>query len=262
VNAKKTKRKLKRFSFKFLWPLLPAAILITLFILLSRSQVFFIKKITCTIDNHPCSLEFEPILVNLHQQNILKLNQKKIIDQFKKIDLTLEDFVISKSLPNKLSIKMKRRTPVAQIIPVIDLQFQGLESTQSATISGKFKDEFYQLDKQGEIFKVIDQKNLNLASILVSEDINITLGKNQLTENLANIINTLNAYYVAFESLSLIKQNLIIVKTTFSAYAVFDFHKPLNSQVASLQYILSNIKIGERKPTKIDLRFDKPVLTY
>jgi len=262
VSAKKIKRKFKRLSFKYLWPLIPAIILITLFIFLSRSQLFFIKKITCTIDNHPCSLEFEPVLVSLHHQNILKLNQKNIIDQFKNIDPTLDNFDIAKHLPNSLTIKMKRRLSIAQLISTIDLQFQGLESTQSATISATLKDKFYQLDKNGEIFKTLDNPEPNLISILIYPNLNLNLGKTTITEDLAEIINTLNAYYVSLESLALIKKNTLIAKTTLKIYAVFDLAKSINSQVASLQYILSNIKIGERMPTKIDLRFDKPVLTY
>lgn len=38
--------------------------------------------------------------------------------------------------------------------------------------------------------------------------------------------------------------------------------KDFSSQVASLQFILNRSKIEGKIPTKIDLRFDKPVLKY
>lgn len=43
---------------------------------------------------------------------------------------------------------------------------------------------------------------------------------------------------------------------------LFSREKEYASQVASLQFILSRSKIEGKIPQKIDLRFDKPVLTY
>ena len=43
---------------------------------------------------------------------------------------------------------------------------------------------------------------------------------------------------------------------------LFSKEKEYASQVASLQFILSRSKIEGKIPQKIDLRFDKPVLTY
>lgn len=43
---------------------------------------------------------------------------------------------------------------------------------------------------------------------------------------------------------------------------LFSKEKEYSNQVASLQFILSRSKIEGKIPQKIDLRFDKPVLTY
>ena len=45
-------------------------------------------------------------------------------------------------------------------------------------------------------------------------------------------------------------------------FVLFSKEKEYASQVASLQFILSRSKIEGKIPQKIDLRFDKPVLTY
>jgi len=262
VTAKKIKRRFKRFSLRFLWPLLPAGLLLVLAIFLSRSQFFTLQKITCQLDNHLCSLEFEPLLVNLHGQNIFKLNKSAIIKTFQQFDSTLSDIHLTKRLPNSLIISMKRRLPVAQISPTFGLEFQGLTSTQSASLSGQIKDQFFHLDKTGDIFLITDQPDPQLPSIMIPDNQPLDIGKSDLTQTLANLLNVLNAYYVSFDSLAWLKNTLIIIKTTVGSYAVLDSTKPLNSQVASLQYILSSIKIGENLPAKIDLRFDKPVLTY
>lgn len=262
MTARKIRRRFQRLSLRFLWPLLPAALLIGLAILLSRSQVFKLKKITCRLDNHLCSLEFEPILVSFHQQNIFKLSRQQVIAALREHDPTLTEIKVKKTLPASLNISMKRRLPIAQLAQVADLQFQGLVSSQSATLSGQVKDQFFQLDKTGDIYSVSGQSNPRLITIWYPDDLNLSLGRSDITQTLANLINALQAYYVSFETLAWLKEKIIIIKTTFGSYAIIDPDKPHNSQVASLQYILSGIKIGERTPTKIDLRFDKPVLTY
>jgi len=262
VTAKKIKRRFKRFSLRFLWPLLPAGLLLLLAIFLSRSQLFTLQKITCQLDNHPCSLEFEPLLVSLHGQNIFKLNQSTVAKTFQQFDSTLSEIHLSKRLPSSLIISMRRRLPVAQISPTLDLEFQGLTSTQSASLSGQLKDQFFHLDKTGDIFLITDQPDPQLPSIMLPDGQTLDIGKTDFTQTLANLVNALNAYYVSFDSLAWLKDTLIIIKTTAGSYAVLDSTKTLNSQVASLQYILSSIKIGENLPAKIDLRFDKPVITY
>jgi len=44
--------------------------------------------------------------------------------------------------------------------------------------------------------------------------------------------------------------------------AVFTLEKPVSSQVASLQMILNRFKIEGKKPKKVDLRFEKPIVTF
>jgi len=110
------KRKLKSFLI-----LLPAFLLISLVFLLNELKLFNLKKITCYLDDHPCSLEFEPYLVNLYGTNILKFDKKKLINQLTHFDESLSDFKIEKKLPNSLTITIKRRTPIAKIISAVDL---------------------------------------------------------------------------------------------------------------------------------------------
>ncbi|MFC1627257.1 hypothetical protein ACFL18_01715 [Patescibacteria group bacterium] len=261
MKRKKIKRRVKRFSLKFLWPIIPAIILIVLVILLSRLQTFKIKKINCQLNDHPCSLKFEPILVNLYNQNIFKLDKKNIISQIQNFDSTLTEINIDKQLPNKININMVRRLPIAQIATVDNLDFEGLDSSASATLSGSIQDNFFTLDKTGEVFATLNKQQAGLPLVQVHSSAKLDIGHTDLTQTIADLINQLNSHYVNFESLASI-DHFFIVKTRQGPYAVFTTARSLTSQVASLQYILSNIKIDQSLPTKIDLRFDKPVLTY
>ena len=253
---------MNRFSFKYLWPLLPAIILISLVIFLSKLNVFSLRKITCTLDNHPCSLEFEPILVNLYQQNIFKLDKKTVINQLKSFDSTLTDISITKKLPDSVIIDINKRIAIAQVIPALDLQFEALDSTASATISATLSNEVLKLDRQGELFSVGSLAEPQLQKIIVSSSHHLTQGKSTTSKLLADLILTLKTHYVNIDTIVLLPTNQLIIKTQLGPYVILNSDQPLNSTVASLQYVLTNIKIDLKLPSKIDLRFDKPVLTY
>jgi len=262
VTSKKIKRRLNKISLKFLWPLLPAILLIGLTVLLGRLQAFNLKKISCHLDNHQCSLEFESFLVGLVNQNIFKLKKSQVSNQLLEIDHNLSDIKIKKTLPNSLSIDMKKRIAVAKIIAVEDLEFIGLTSTQSATIAGTINDKYFYLDKSGEIYErkvFLDEK---LPIVLLKESENLKLGVSDIGLFFSNLISTFNAHYVNFEKLAKVSKNIIIIKTSLGPYSIFDQNKSIVLQAATLQFVLSNIKIEEAMPIKIDLRFDKPILTY
>jgi hypothetical protein len=262
VTPKKIKRRLNRFSFKYLWPLLPALVLIIVVILLSRLKVFSLKKITCTIDSHPCSLRFEPILVNLYQQNIFKLDKKTLVNQLKSFDSTLTGISVAKKLPDSINLNLSRRTAIAQVIPSFDLQFEALDSSASASISATLSKEFFKLDQNGELFSSSQKLEPQLQKIIVSSSHSLVLGQSTVSKFLASLLLTLKAHYVNIDTIALLPSNQVIIKTQLGPYAILNSDQPLNSTVASLQYVLTNIKIDLNLPSKIDLRFDKPVLTY
>jgi hypothetical protein len=262
VTPKKIKRRLNHFSFKYLWPLFPAIILIALVIFLSKLKIFNLRKITCNLDSHPCSLEFEPILVNLYQQNIFKLDKKTLVNQLTQFDSTLTNISITKKLPDSVDININRRTAIAQVIQAFDLQFEALNSTASATISANLLTEVYKLDRHGELFSVSTQLEPQLQKIIVASSHQLTQGKSTTSKLLANLLLTLKDHYVNTETIALLSSNQIVIRTQLGPYAILNSDQPLNSTVASLQYVLTNIKIDLKLPSKIDLRFDKPILTY
>ena len=262
VGLKKIKRRFNHFSFRYLWPLLPSGLLVALIIFLGRSQLFNINKVSCHLQQHPCPLEFEKVLVSFYGQNIFKLNDDLIKDKLIEMDNSITDINISKRLPDVVNIEMSRRVSVAQLVKVDQLEFIGLESTQSATISGKVNGWYYQLDKSGEIFSQRDQSLPNLPLVMVASSFSLGIGKSAISELVAQLIGQLQGHYVSFESITILDSSTVIIKVISSAYAILDSHQSFAPQVASLQYILSKSKIGQENPAKIDLRFDKPVLTY
>jgi len=259
---KKIKRRFNFFSLKYLWPIFPAILIVAITILLNRSDFFSIKNIDCQLDKYPCSSKFDPILVNLHNQNIFTLKLKTISLSFQELDPSITDIKITKKLPQGLKINMTQRIPLAQVAPTKDLEFLGLESSQSASLSGKLIPPFFTFDNTGTVFSQSENQDPQLIPISIPENQSINLGENQITALLADLISTLKSQFVNFTTAALINENLIIVKINTGPFAVISTSKDFTPQVATLQYILSGFKIGDSLPTKIDLRFDKPILTY
>lgn len=262
MTRKKIKRRLNKFSIKYLWPLLPALFLVGVTILLGQLKIFNLKNISCYVDNHQCSLEFEPFLVSLVNQNIFKLKKYTTINQLLEIDNNLVDIKINKTLPDSLKIESKRRVAIAKVTLVEDLDFTSLTSTQSATISGRFSQKFSFLDRSGEIYEKKIVSNEKLPRILLNPSTDFKLGITPVSQHLSNLISSLNENYVSYEEIAKVSKNIVIVKTTLGPFSIFDLNKSISQQSTYLQFVLSNIKIGEVVPIKIDLRFDKPILTY
>ena len=60
----------------------------------------------------------------------------------------------------------------------------------------------------------------------------------------------------------LFENNYIQITLGDKTIIFFSLNKDLTSQVASLQFVLSRNKIEGRKPSIIDLRFEKPILKF
>ena len=248
----------KKISLAFF----PAFFLVISSVIVSRLTIFSLKKITCELDQYPCPLNFEPALVNFSQRNIFTLKKQQVVSALTAFDADLAEVKVVKKLPNKLLITLKKRQPIAQLVPFLNLDFIGLDSTASATISGVMTNQFFQLDKSGEIFVAGHQPASLFPLVAVPETFNFELKVSPASQQISQLIQSLQEHYVNFNSLAWLNQSLAVVKTTLGSYAIINPSQSINSQIASLQFILSGFKIGESLPKKIDLRFDKPVLTF
>lgn len=70
----------------------------------------------------------------------------------------------------------------------------------------------------------------------------------------------LESYHLSFDQIELTDQEKIVVRLTESELVLP--LTELNEKIASLQMILSQAKIKNSLPKKIDLRFNKPILSY
>ncbi len=107
------------------------------------------------------------------------------------------------------------------------------------------------------VFGASQLKRLNL-QFLKKEKIVSPVSPPTEEEKLKNLLQASGLEIEAIKSLdesfeATLSGNLLVL---------FSKEKEYSNQVASLQFILSRSKIEGKIPQKIDLRFDKPVLTY
>lgn len=220
-----------------------ALILIAGLIWAGQGEVFRIKAIDCRLNHYPCPLSLEPVLLTFIGRNIFTFSAASASRQMAAFDSTLTGSTINKQLPDRLLIDLSRRLPLA----LIKLQAEGRE---------------YWLDKSGFIYPAAVNPGQPLPVVLWPENLPLVEGESEPGREIAGLINTLTAYYVNFDYLTRLADGSYLVKTVVGAEAVIPDGSDFPARVGSLQFILSNLKIGEPLPVKIDLRFDKPILTY
>jgi cell division septal protein FtsQ len=263
VQTNKIKRRAKRFTWYWFGPILPAAVLILLVIVADRLAIFKIRNVDCQLNHYVCPLNLEPILLSFVGQNIFRFNTASATNQLVAFDPTLSEVVIKKKLPNELEIRLERRLPIASIKIADEISFPGLNSSESGKLEVTLSDRQYYIDKTGFVYQPAVAPSQNLPQVDWPRSLPLVEGESAPVANLAQLINTLSAYYVSYTEIArLPNEPVFVVVTGNGALALVADAQEFAAPIASLQFILSNIKMGESSPLKIDLRFDKPVLTY
>lgn len=228
-----------------------------------RVAWFKINRVDCQLNHYVCPLNLEPILLSFLDKNIFRFDSGSAANQMMAFDPTLTDIKVKKRLPNILEIRLERRLPVAAIKIADKIEFSGFDSSDSASLAVNLTDRLFYIDKTGFVYRPTVVVSQALPQIDWPDSLPIIEGESTPMANLAMLINTLAAYYVNFSEIARLGEKAVyVVATSEGPLAIIPDGNGFVQPVASLQFILTNIKIGERIPKKIDLRFDKPVLTY
>ncbi len=263
MKANKITRRAKRITWYWFGPILPAAVLIFLVIIADRLSIFKIRNVDCQLSHYVCPLKLEPVLLSFVGQNVFRFNIASAANQLVTFDPTLSEVSVKKKLPNELTIRLERRLPIAAVRIADSIDFPALTSSEAGTLAVTLSDKEYFIDKTGFVYRPAVAPSQNLPQVDWPGSLPLTEGQSRPLANVAKLINTLSAYYVSFVEIARLPNEPVYVVVTGSGEeAIIADASDFAAPVASLQFILTNIKMGESKPVKIDLRFDKPVLTY
>lgn len=255
----KFKRRAAKLTQKQYKPWLNLGLLIFFLLALSQLKIFRIKNVVCKFYQYPCPLLYQPILVSINHQSIFQLDPKQLKTQFQQLDPTLTDVLVKKKLPNKVVIELQRHQPIANLISLDQLDYDP-NATDSALTVGSFKASFL-LDDSGYLFSDSQIKS-DLPQIFLSPSFNLPVSYQPPATTISQLLNLFEQNYQKANHFYFINPNLILVEFDQPFLVLIDPTQPLTKTVTTLQYVLTNIKINQQLPKKIDLRFDQPVLIY
>jgi len=240
VKTKKTIVKLVKFIF-----LIAGSFLIIFsFFQLLRGNFFKINQVICLDNQHPCQAElwFEVNGLVLGK-NIVSLSPQKTKQLIKDELPGINQVEIKKKLPDKLIVHLTKRKPIAVV---------------------EANKEYYQVDYQGVILAKLDQPaDLPL---IASGEVSVAVDNHQLESSV--ILSSLDFLYqlliknIEARRLEITDSRELTVFLKTGPKVLISLDKNIKEQVDSLQLILERAKIEGKQIELIDLRFDKPVISY
>ncbi len=215
-------------------------ILVAIIAIVLFSPLFKIREIVVSAENG-CNVDKND--KNLSQfigKNIFYINRPNIQNDLKKTFPCIENVSLEKKIPNKLLLKI---TSKKAVVNIDGTSFQA--TADGLVIEAKNSDKRPQLFLPQNTPVVLGQK-LQDPTTLSSLAISARLVKTDFVPTNIRIVDNTD----------------IAVYSSTEAVVLFSSLGDPNVQVDSLQALLAGAKIDPSKIAKIDLRFEKPVVTY
>lgn len=180
-------------------------------------------------------------LALLNRNNLLLINEKYIIDNLQKQNPEVKSIHMIKILPQTIILQVEARVPVAQVV------------TSSEKIY---------VDGEGMI---ISQENIypNLPKIQIP-DMSISPNKRAdwRTVKASSFIQEAKKQGIIIEQIvANDATSVFTAKTLMGTEILLPYDTDIALKVSSLQVIVQRFKIVGKNITKIDFRFDKPLVT-
>ncbi len=218
-------------------------IIVSLF-LLFQGEFFKINQVTCYENDHPCSSDLWFKVSGLVLgKNIISLSPQIVEEKIKNELVTIDEVKIQKKLPNILTVHLSRKRPLAVV---------------------ETRDGYYQVDYQGTILAILDQPT-DLPLVTGGQ---LSLSADGKKIDSPSILTSLDCLYqLLFRTIEVRRAeigeaNLLTLSLKKGPTVEISLSQEVKKQVDSLQLILERAKIEGKQIEVIDLRFDKPVVTY
>lgn len=203
-----------------------------------------IKNVDCTINSQRCPEPLQKEIFGLVSEKALFDNSvgakiRSILIKYPGFDL-LE---VRKVIPNKIQIVLNEKGP-------------------SVALRFERDDNYYLVDNGGTVLET--KQTSNLPVLFINKKISLYVGRRVDWEPVINSIKTVDS--LRLRSLEVSSAKVVSEKSLEAIIdgttVIFSLSGDLEYQLDSLQLIFSRTKIEGKRPKKIDLRFDKPFLTY
>ena len=209
---------------------------------LFQGKYFRVSRIICEQDSFPCSESTLAWFQEALDTNIFLFKPNHLANAIIRQQPILAVVTLEKRLPNQLRVTIYSRQPFTLLEGpqgekiVVDEAGVGLPN-QPASFTGP---------------------KLKAASLPVIGEATV----DPSTLQGLNLIGLLQRSYIPFEHIWYSELNSFTAQLTNDIVATFSGQKDLSGQVDSLQYILHHSRMEDKAIQGIDLRFQKPVITF
>ncbi len=243
------RRKL-RLSLKLLWFIVPF-LLSGMGYFILNTDMFRVQFINCTINSLPCNGSQKSYFNQFLGQLIFSIDRDTVSPNILMKYIELKSVMFDKQYPQTLNIKLSARIPLAKLLS---------------------QDQYFLADEDGFVYIIssVADTEVPLVRIDIPESIIIGTTVGRSTLQAIKLTSLLKKDYIPFSEIRVkTDENLEVQMDNY--VTLFSGAKDLVTQASSLQLILHSSTIDERNIsggqekkniTKIDLRFDKPVLIY
>jgi len=231
-----------------------------------RTDFWEVKKINCQLDDNGCPLEIENRASNLSLgKNVIFLPKEEIKESLRNDFPQIHLIEIKRRIPQTLNFNLTSRKLMAAL--AVELPSMEEEATESAKVKYpefNLSGIFYLIDQQGVVLeKGNESKGLPL--ILLDYDPSFEFGDQIKEKEIIKTIDVLLGLRLRLidpkiTKIISIREVKVWLENDF--LCLFNLTKDINEQLDSLQLISSRAKIEGKQITRIDLRFDKPVIAY
>lgn len=255
------KRKKSAKLLKIIFLSLVVFIVLAIFLLI-RFKPFTIKQIEIQNANTGCINEAQlKTSLSLYGQNFFLLDTNKLTKSLKEKFICLKNINYSRSFPNKIVVEIVRREPAAILVNLKEKRatpsslLENIATPSAREIIGNLI-----VDAEGVIFSK-DTEDLSIPKIY-TQNLDIPLGKNlkdDLIKNSLKILDKIKTFGIEHNETWILEKFFII---NGKPKVIFRLDEKVDTQLASLQLILTEAKIDLKELEFIDLRFDKPIVKY
>ncbi len=230
-----------------------------------RTDFWEVKRISCNLDDNSCPLEIENRVSNLSlRKNIIFLPKEEIKESLKEDFPQIHLIEIRRRIPQTLNFNLTSRKLMAALAVELSLIEEATESAEIKSPEFNLSGIFYLVDQQGVVLeKGNESKNLPL--ILLDYDPSFEFGDQVEKEEILKTLDVLLGLRLRLidpKITKIISIREVRVWLENDLLCLFNLTKDIDEQLDSLQLISSRAKIEGKQITRIDLRFDKPVIAY
>ena len=242
----KVKLKVSNAYTKFTYLLVIALLLgigYGLYNLLNNSTFFNVKKVQVVgSQSFVSSADIESVvLAKVSEKSLFRINAFELQTSLLKNFQGAKDIKVEKKYPHTLHLSVVERTPLAVI---------------------HSKGNYYLADDEGYVLGLVDANDTNLPVIEYTQDINVGLFLDrQLVPVYLQLLKALEENNLNVSSLSASK-NYMSFYLNDNIQVYVDTAKDISTSIFTLSKLYNQLAQGEKQAKKIDLRYDKVIVSY